>query len=81
MGKVIVFFPSENFSEDALTLHEHQVEIMRNYYEENSGIFRLVEKRENMWKKFLEFEVDNILHFRQIFILSQLFPDAINCNA
>lgn len=46
----------ENFNEDALTLHEHQVEVMRNYYEENSAIFKLVEKRENMWKKFLEFE-------------------------
>lgn len=47
----------ENYSEDALTLHEHQVEVMRNYYEENSAIFKLVEKRENLWKKFIEFEV------------------------
>ncbi|XP_046853239.1 protein regulator of cytokinesis 1-like isoform X2 [Xenia sp. Carnegie-2017] len=46
----------ENYSEDALTLHEHQVEVMRNYYEENSAIFKLVEKRENLWKKFIEFE-------------------------
>ncbi|XP_028416541.1 protein regulator of cytokinesis 1-like isoform X1 [Dendronephthya gigantea] len=46
----------ENFSEDALTLHEHQVEIMRNYFEENSAIFKLVEKRESLWKKYLEFE-------------------------
>jgi hypothetical protein len=54
---------SENFSEDALTLHEHQVEVMRNYYEENSAIFKLVEKRENLWKKFLEFEVCAVQHY------------------
>lgn len=52
--------PSDNFSEDALSLHEHQVEVMRNYYEENSAIFKLVERRENMWKKFLEFEVESL---------------------
>lgn len=50
---------SENFSEEALAIHEHQVEVMRNYYQENNQIFKLVEKRENMWNKLLEFEVRN----------------------
>lgn len=46
----------ENYSEEALAIHEHQVEVMRNYYTENGEMFKLVEKRESMWKKYLEFE-------------------------
>lgn len=46
----------DDFSEEALTIHEHQVAIMRNYYDENKDIFKMVDKRENMWKKLLEFE-------------------------
>lgn len=46
----------ENYNEETLAIHEHQVEVMRNYYAANVEIFKLVEKRENMWKKFLEFE-------------------------
>lgn len=45
-----------NFSEEALAIHEHQVDVMRNYYQENSEMFKLVEKRESMWKKLLQFE-------------------------
>lgn len=46
----------ENYTEGALDLHEHQVKVMRNYYKENSEIYKLVEKRETMWKKLLELE-------------------------
>ena len=47
----------ENFTEDLLAIHEHQVEVMKNYYEENKTIFKLVEKREALFKTMEEFEV------------------------
>lgn len=45
------------FTEETLTEHEHQVATVKNYYEENKEMFKLVDKRENLWKKKLEFEV------------------------
>lgn len=44
------------FTDEALTLHEHQVKIMNNYYHENKRIFKLIEKRETSWKNKLDFE-------------------------
>lgn len=40
-----------------MTLHEHQVEVMKNYYDENKDIFKLVERRETLFKTMEEFEV------------------------
>ena len=48
---------SENYTEESLNLHEHQIRILRGFYEENKAIFKLVEKREMMWKRLMEFEV------------------------
>lgn len=45
------------FTEETLTEHEHQVATVKNYYEENKEMFKLVDKRENLWKKKLDFEV------------------------
>lgn len=46
----------DNFTEELLSLHEHQVEVMKNYYEGNKDIFKLVEKRETLFKTMEEFE-------------------------
>lgn len=46
----------DNFTEELLALHEHQVEVMKNYYEENKEIFKLVERRETLFKTMEEFE-------------------------
>ena len=47
----------ENYTEELLSIHEHQVEVMKNYYEENKNIFKLVERREALFKTMEEFEV------------------------
>lgn len=47
----------ENYTEELLSMHEHQVEVMKNYYEENKDIFKLVEKREALFRTMEEFEV------------------------
>ncbi|KAJ7333632.1 hypothetical protein OS493_017175 [Desmophyllum pertusum] len=46
----------DNFTEELLALHEHQVEVMKNYYDGNKDIFKLVEKRETLFKTMEEFE-------------------------
>ena len=48
---------SDNFTEELLALHEHQVEVMKNYYDGNKEIFKLVERRETLFKTMEEFEV------------------------
>lgn len=47
----------DNFTEELLALHEHQVEVMKNYCDENKEIFKLVERRETLFKTMEEFEV------------------------
>ncbi len=47
----------ELFTDESLRLHEQQVQTMNNYYQENSTIFKLIEKREIAWKKKVKFEV------------------------
>lgn len=46
-----------NHTEELLAIHEHQVEVMKNYYEENKAIFKLVEKRETLFRTMEEFEM------------------------
>ncbi|CAB3987506.1 Hypothetical predicted protein, partial [Paramuricea clavata] len=46
----------EDYTEESLNLHEHQIGVLRGYYEDNKGIFKLVEKREMMWRRLMEFE-------------------------
>lgn len=53
----LTFQISENFTEELLALHEHQVEVMKNYYDGNKDIFKLVERRETLFKTMEEFEV------------------------
>jgi hypothetical protein len=54
---LIAWFSSGNYTEESLNLHEHQIRVLRGFYEDNKAIFKLVEKREMMWKRLMEFEV------------------------
>ena len=45
------------FTEETLSEHEHQVATVKNFYEENKEMFKLVEKREGLWVKKIDFEV------------------------
>lgn len=49
-------FYSEVYTEETLADHEHQVASMKNYYEENKDLFKLVDKRELLWQKKIDFE-------------------------
>jgi len=49
-------FYSDIFTEEILSEHEHQVATVKNFYEENKEMFKLVDKREALWTKKLEFE-------------------------
>ncbi|XP_028403119.1 protein regulator of cytokinesis 1-like [Dendronephthya gigantea] len=46
----------DNYTEESLNIHEHQIRVLRGFYEDNKAIFKLVEKREMMWRKLMEFE-------------------------
>ena len=48
---------TDEFCEDMLSAHESELDRMRGFYTDNKDIFRLVEKRENLWNKMQEFEV------------------------
>lgn len=44
-------------------MHEHQVEVMKSFYEQNKHLFKLVEKRATMFAKMQEMEVTSISLF------------------
>ncbi|XP_071946769.1 protein regulator of cytokinesis 1-like isoform X2 [Antedon mediterranea] len=46
----------DEFTEELLELHDLEVAKMKAYYEENEEILECIKKREDMWKKMLEFE-------------------------
>lgn len=50
---------SEDFSEDLLGAHESELDRMRGFYADNKEVFKLVEKRETLWRKREEFEVNH----------------------
>ncbi|XP_048584979.1 protein regulator of cytokinesis 1 isoform X2 [Nematostella vectensis] len=52
----VPFFDT-NFTEELLAIHEHQVEVMKGFFEENKHMFKMVEKRETMFKKMEELEL------------------------
>lgn len=54
--KVFTAFYSDVFTEETLAEHEHQVATLKNYYNENQEMFKLVEKRQNLWLKKIDFE-------------------------
>ena len=48
---------TDDFTEELLEQHDQQLALVKAYYEDNKEIIELVKKREEMWKKMLEFEV------------------------
>lgn len=48
---------SEDYTENLLHLHDIEVIRLRNYYEAHKELFEGVQKWEESWKLFLEFEV------------------------
>jgi len=49
-------FYSDVFTEETLSEHEHQVATVKNFYEENKEMFKMVDKRETLWNKKIDFE-------------------------
>ena len=54
---LIVMVFADVYDDEALALHEHQVQIMNNYFHENKKIYKLIEKREASWQNKMDFEV------------------------
>ena len=44
------------FSDDALSAHESELDRMKGFYADNAAVFKLVAKREKLWKQWLDFE-------------------------
>lgn len=49
-------FCDENYTEMLLEVHEQELQKMRDYYEVHKEVLSLLEKREQLWVEFLEFE-------------------------
>lgn len=55
---------SDDYSDDMLSAHESELDRMKGFLKDNVDVFKLVQKRENLWSKFLELEVgDNKAEF------------------
>jgi protein regulator of cytokinesis 1 len=48
---------SDDYTDDLLSAHESELDRMRGFYKDNEDVYKLVQKRENLWKKFIELEV------------------------
>ena len=48
---------SDDYSDDALSAHESELDKMKGFFEDHKDVFRLIDKREEMWSKMLQFEV------------------------
>lgn len=59
---------SDDYSDDALSAHESELDKMKGFYEDHKDIFKLIDKREEMWSKMLQFEVC-------------CYSDFVSCNA
>ena len=47
----------EDYTEEVLDVHEAELKKLQEYYKANGHIFEKVVEREEMWKKFLAYEV------------------------
>ena len=57
ISTTLVASPLDDFSDDALSAHESELDKMKGFYEDHKDIFKLIDKREEMWSKMLQFEV------------------------
>ncbi|XP_049561745.1 protein regulator of cytokinesis 1 isoform X2 [Orcinus orca] len=55
---------SEDYTENLLQLHDAEIVQLRNYYEVHKELFEGVQKWEESWKLFLEFELEEELKAR-----------------
>lgn len=53
--KFAPFFDT-NYNDELLSVHEKEVERLKNYHEANRDLFQKVAKRQDLWKKMLELE-------------------------
>ena len=51
---------SDDYTDDLLSAHESELDRMRGFYKDNEDVYKLVHKRENLWKKFTELEVSKV---------------------
>ncbi|XP_038046048.1 protein regulator of cytokinesis 1-like isoform X2 [Patiria miniata] len=49
-------FYDDEFTEELLLQHDEELARLKAYYQENKEIIECIKKREDMWKKMLEFE-------------------------
>ena len=56
------------FDDDLLSAHESELDRMRGFYQDNSEVFELVKKREELYNQYLEIEVD--IHWSQSMVRS-----------
>jgi len=47
----------EDFTEELLESHDAELKKLQQYYDTNRHVFEKIAEREEMWKKFLAFEV------------------------
>lgn len=48
---------ADKFDDDALSAHDSELDRMKGFYSDNEDVYKLIEKREKLWSKHLEFEV------------------------
>ena len=46
-----------DFNDDLLSAHESELDRMRGFHSDNREVFKLVEKRESLWRRYEDFEV------------------------
>ena len=52
---------SDDYSDGALSAHESELERMKKFFEDHKDVFRLIDKREKMKSKMIQFEVHIII--------------------
>jgi hypothetical protein len=55
--KLVNMSVPEDYTENLLHLHDAEIVRLRNYYDVHKELFQGVQKWEESWKLFLEFEV------------------------
>lgn len=67
-------FQEGSFDDDLLSAHESELDRMRGFYRDNQEIFKLVMKREEMFRQYCELEVHHqykkIVSFKSYMLLA-----------
>lgn len=63
---------TEDYTENLLQLHDAEIVRLRNYYEGHKELFEGVQKWEENWRLFLEFEV--LPQFLSVFLRGLSVP-------